>query len=310
MNPALSVLLFTTLSGAGLGVLFLLGVVQSVTPLPLSRELAVVPPAVGALLLGGGLAAAFLHLGRPSRAWRAFSQWRTSWLSREAVSATATLVLCAVVAGLVWTDATSTAVRGAWAVLAAASAATLLTTARIYTSLPTIRAWSNGFVLPSLSAAAVLSGALLLWLMLSLAQWRLPDAAALALSALALALGAIKFAYWRFIDRVDHGAAAGRVTGLAMLGAVRAGESPHTETNFLLREMAYVVARRHAARLRVIAWLGFAAIPAGCAVLALSLRGGDTGLALVAVASILPGLFVERWLFFAEARHVVVGYYR
>lgn len=310
MNPALSVLFFTTLSGAGLGLLFLLGLVQSAAPLPLSRELAVVPPTVGAVLLAGGLAAAFLHLGRPSRAWRAFSQWRSSWLSREAIAATVTLLLCASVVALVWSDATSSAVRVAWCLLALSAAITLLTTARIYTSLPTIRAWANGFVLPFLGGAALLSGGLLLWLMLAFAQWRVPTGAAIVLSGAALGLGVLKSAYWRFIDRTDHGVGAARATGLAPLGVVRPGESPHTETNFLLREMAYQVARRHASRLRALAWLGFAAVPAGCGVLAAFLRGGDAGLAAVGSVCVLVGLFVERWLFFAEARHVVVGYYR
>ena len=37
-----------------------------------------------------GLLSSTLHLGHPERAWRAFSQWRSSWLSREGVLALAT----------------------------------------------------------------------------------------------------------------------------------------------------------------------------------------------------------------------------
>ena len=36
-------------------------------------------------LLVGGLIASFFHLGRPERAWRSATQWRTSWLSREVI---------------------------------------------------------------------------------------------------------------------------------------------------------------------------------------------------------------------------------
>jgi DMSO reductase anchor subunit len=310
MNPALSVLFFTTLSGAGLGLLFLLGIGQTFVPLPLSREIAVIPPAVGAILLCAGLAAAFMHLGRPARAWRAFSQWRSSWLSREGVAASATLLVCAAVVALVWFDAAGHWVRGAWGLLAAGASTTLWTTARIYTSLPTIRAWANGYVLPFFAGAALVSGALLLWSLLSLAQWRLPTGAALFLAVLAAALGWLKLAYWRFIDHTDHGADAGRATGLARLGSVRPAEAPHTETNFLLQEMAFRVARRHARRLRGIALACFAVVPCVVALLAATLRDGDFGLAASAFGLSMVGLFVERWLFFAEARHVVVGYYR
>jgi DMSO reductase anchor subunit len=37
------------------------------------------------VLLLLGLASSFLHLGRPERAWRAATMWRTSWLSREVI---------------------------------------------------------------------------------------------------------------------------------------------------------------------------------------------------------------------------------
>ena len=45
----------------------------------------IVSGGVTLLLLAGGLLASFFHLGRPERAWRAASQWRTSWLSREVI---------------------------------------------------------------------------------------------------------------------------------------------------------------------------------------------------------------------------------
>ena len=40
-----------------------------------------------ALLVSAGLLSSVGHLGKPLRAWRAFSQWRSSWLSREGVAA-------------------------------------------------------------------------------------------------------------------------------------------------------------------------------------------------------------------------------
>ena len=91
MHPAFSVLFFTTLSGAGYGLLawtmLLLaferpGALMGSTPM---MFLGLIGAAV--VLFSVGLLSSLGHLGKPGRAWRAFSQWRTSWLSREGVLA-------------------------------------------------------------------------------------------------------------------------------------------------------------------------------------------------------------------------------
>ena len=309
MYPALSVIFFTTLSGAGLGLLFWFGLAQAAGPLPLSREIALVPPALGTLLLLVGLGSSFLHLGRPGRAWRAFSQWRTSWLSREAVAALLTLCTVAVVAWVTWTVPAAPASRVAAAVLSLLAGITVYTTAGIYFSLRPIPAWHNGFVAPGFLLAAILSGATWLWLLLSLAQWQPGRGASFALCGGAVAYALLKIAYWRHIDRRGDEVHAGVATGLSGLGRVRPAEAPHTESNYLLREMGYVVARRHAQRLRAVVVLGCGALPALGATAALGGHGGSLT-ALATVLCLTAGLLTERWLFFAEARHVVVAYYR
>src|SRR3546814_9410200 len=87
MKPAFSVIFFTTLSGAGYGMLFWLGLRYAWQPLPLSRDFALVLFALALALVSIGLLSSLLHLGRPARAWRALSQWHSSWLSREGVLA-------------------------------------------------------------------------------------------------------------------------------------------------------------------------------------------------------------------------------
>ena len=94
-------------------------------------------------------------------------------------------------------------------------------------------------------------------------------------------------------------------TGLSGLGAVRSIMPPHTSENYLQHEMGFVVARKHAARLRIIALVGGGVVPAA---LVLFGRGSAPVLGL-AVLLHLAGVFVERWLFFAEAKHVVSLYY-
>ncbi|MGB2893464.1 MAG: DmsC/YnfH family molybdoenzyme membrane anchor subunit, partial [Albidovulum sp.] len=94
MHPAPSVILFTTLSGAGFGLLFVLAT-GAVAVFGLEAFLLW---GLGYLLATAGLLASTFHLGRPERAMRAFSQWRTSWLSREAWAAAGALLMLAPVA--------------------------------------------------------------------------------------------------------------------------------------------------------------------------------------------------------------------
>src|SRR6187397_1017269 len=114
MHPALSVILFTTLSGAGYGVLMLVGLHVALAPAASAQR----PVAVAAMLLAlvmaaGGLLASFWHLGHPERAWRAFSQWRSSWLSREAVAAALSFVPALALAWLLWQGGDARALRAA-----------------------------------------------------------------------------------------------------------------------------------------------------------------------------------------------------
>jgi DMSO reductase anchor subunit len=308
MNPALSVIVFTTLSGAGLGLLAWFGLAQALGPLPLSREIALLPLGVGVILLTAGLASAFLHLGRPGRAWRAFSQWRSSWLSREAIAATLTILAAVGNGAATWSMPGTTLAAAGGAALAVLALATVVTTAGIYFSLRPIPAWHNGFVAPTFLLAAAVSGAAWWWFLLSLAMWRPDRGMATAFAAGALAFAALKVGYWRHIDRITH-ADTGAATGLHALGRVRPAEAPHTESNYLLREMGFALARRHARRLRPAAVLLAGVLPALAALAAIGGHGGSA-VATGALLSLISGVFVERWLFFAEARHVVIAYYR
>jgi DMSO reductase anchor subunit len=75
-----------------------------------------------------------------------------------------------------------------------------------------------------------------------------------------------------------------------------------------MREMGYRVARRHAQKLRRLAGAFAFVVPiAACALSLMSPLGlVGAGLAVLAMAA---GLLLERWLFFAEAEHVVMLYY-
>ena len=311
MHPATSVIFFTSASGGGLFLLALLGIFGALGFLPPDPVLGLAGFGLAFAALSAGLVSSTFHLGHPERAWRAFSQWRSSWLSREGVLAVATYVPAGLYAILwIFFGRISPALGLLTAVLAIA---TVAATAMIYASLKTIQRWSNSFVLPNYLLLGWASGGA--WLAL-IANLRLP-AADLALlgfdwTAIAgLAFAALgKALYWRYIDGSRSAATPESATGLGSIGKVRLFAAPHTEENYLLKEMGYRVARKHALKLRLIALgLGFTgpAILIFCA----TLVPGGIAVALVALAVIgnAAGTLTERWLFFAEARHTVTLYY-
>ena len=325
MHPAFSVLLFTTLSGAGYGLLMWAGLFI-LTPYVQGRPPTQgVLPALWALMLVAGLVlttvgllSSMLHLGKPMRAWRAFSQWRTSWLSREGVFAVLTalpvLALLGLIAALVATGSYAAIGGVIVPVLATAmlllSIATVACTAMIYASLKPIPAWRHPLVLPGYFVFALLTG----WLVLmALVNWSaLSDEAlgviVLVTFALALIAAALKLVYWFRIDRQPLGATRGEAVGLPGRD-VDVFERPNTQANYINREMGYVLARKHARPLRVVALLLFTVVPMVAAWLAWANPEQAGPIFTVGALLGLTGTLVERWLFFAQARHLVTLYY-
>ncbi|AQZ51220.1 dimethyl sulfoxide reductase anchor subunit family protein [Martelella mediterranea] len=309
MHPAFSVIFFTTASGAGYGLLFLLGLAAAFGLLPPDPWLGLVGFGLSLGLISAGLLSSTAHLGRPERAWRAFSQWRSSWLSREGVSSVATYVPAVALAfGWVILQASGgwMALAGGLAVIGAV--ATVIMTAMIYASLKPVAEWHGPWTLPAYLVFAAMTGLTLLNALLVIFGPASRLVAALAV-LLALAGWAVKRGYWAYRDSGKGQPTANQALGLGE-GQIRQVQSPHSEQNYLLKEMGYRVARKHAARLRLIAQALAFALPAACLVLSLLLPGPlALVLALAAVPLQLAGMLVERWLFFAEARHTVTLYY-
>ena len=315
MNPALSVIFFTTLSGAGYG---LLGWTAVGALLQQPARALLGSLLLGLLLVSIGLLSSLGHLGQPQRAWRALSQWRTSWLSREGVAALATYLpaLClglALLPALIAGDARTAQVAlgpagiGCAVALVACALATVACTAMIYASLKPIPAWRHRLVLPVYLLFALVGGGLLALVMLAFAS-RVHAGALLAACLGAIALAACKWRYWQAIDITSLPFTRGAAVGLPARAATLF-ERPMTESNYITREMAYVLARKHSRRLRAVAIACIAVVPVACLLAGALVAPLQPAACVLAALFALTGAFVERWLFFAEARHLVTLYY-
>lgn len=306
MNPAFSVIVFTTLSGAGYGLWIWSALALLLAPAAPRPMLAAL--ALGFVLVAAGLSSSLAHLGKPLRAWRAFSQWRSSWLSREGVCAVATFVPALALGALLWRGGEGGTLRAAALLLILGSLATVACTAMIYASLKPVPAWRHGAVLPVYLLFALHLGALLLGA-IAPSAFAPPVTFPLLAIVLGLVLGGLKTAYWRAIDREPGLPSRGAAVGLPDRSAT-VFERPNTEANYLTREMGFVLARRHAGRLRLVALALVAGVPTFCLLAILQFPAASpVGGYGVAAASALLGAAVERWLFFAQARHVVAVYY-
>jgi DMSO reductase anchor subunit len=302
MNPAYSVILFTAASGAGYGLLALLGLV-GFNHGPVSSfvfGLVAIVTALGLITIG--LLSSTFHLGHPERAWRAFSQWRSSWLSREGVASVITYAP-ALLFGATWLGIIhAPALIGPLGLLTAIMCAiTVFCTAKIYSTLRTIRAWNHPLVVPVYLAFAFASGGALLTAIATIFDRFQIFQVILTIAAL-LVLIVLKFFYWRGIDSAERTHTMAAATGLGQ--GVRQWEVPHTSENYIMKEMGFAVARKHALKLRSAVFILFV-----ITLLALASCILSPWFSFVAAPAILLAAVVERWLFFAEAQHVVSLFY-
>ncbi len=306
MHPAPSIIVFTVASGLGYGLAFFLGL-GLLDPAAPATWIAQV---LALCLIGGGLLSSTLHLGNPRRAWRAFSQWRTSWLSREGVLAVVAFVPLTATAAL-----SIFAGEYLWPVGWLGSAlciATVYCTSMIYASLKAVDAWHTPLTPASYLLLSGAGGALLASFFAAAGGGQVIWTAGLSLFLLPAAW-TVKRAWRVRMQNLAPTSTAETATGLGPIGAVRLLERPHTTENYLTREMGFRVARKHARKLWAIAVASGGAAPFLLVLAAVVLPEGAPAVVMAAMAlacmAFVAGALVERWLFFAEARHAVMNYY-
>jgi DMSO reductase anchor subunit len=308
MNPAFSVIVFTTVAGAAQGLVVALALAMlggvAVGPAFAARALL-----LAAALLVVGQGASFHNHGRPERAWRAAAMWRSSWLSREVIVLPGFIALV-----LVWWLAFRLGAAAAWTHLAlplaaiAAAALLWLCTAMIYACLRFIEEWAHPLTFVNFVLTGLASGSILAVAAGSLAGEAafVAALAPLAVAATLVACGARLLALRRNAG-LRHRSSVQSATGIAAPRLVQTSMGM-SAGSFNTREFFHGASRATLRTVRIAAVvLGFV-VPALLAAHALASGQGVWWLCAVPVQ--VAGLLADRWTFFAEAKHPQNLYYQ
>jgi sulfite dehydrogenase (quinone) subunit SoeC len=299
MKPALSVIFFTVSSGAGLGLLVWLLVASLMADhIRMDGDTFFKGTAIAAGLITAGLISSTLHLANRKNAIYALTRVRTSWLAREGVAALclyplATLHVYALHVG--WPQITPITL----ALLIADALAVLYCTGMIYACLKTVPRWNTWMTPVKYVMFGLMSGAVLLPAVLSLRPAAVGPVRTPMVAILLLAAGLVLYlAYLLKHPRQPH--TINDALGFQQ-GRVRLLDAGHSQGTFLTNEFGFTVAREKA---RVLRWVAIV-----CAFIVPLLLCFFTQWFWLASIICLIGLLVERWLFFAEAEHVVRLYH-
>lgn len=307
MHPAFSVIFFTVASGAGFG-LFSLLFIADFFKLggSFSSDELVAGGLIALALVVFGLLSSTFHLANPKNAWRAFSRFRTSWLSREGVFAVVFMPLALIYLASIMFDAPQWLRVSSGFLTAVMAWITVFSTGMIYACLKTILQWNTPLVPANYLALGYASGSLLLLLGAVVAG--LDTTPYIAMAALIMAIAAVlKAIYYFWIRSPGLSPTINTATGLTR-AKVKLLDTGHTHGTFLTQEFGFQIARQKAGLLKVVVFvLGFV-LPGLMLVWVFNQQGGQAAAIIAAVAG-LAGAAVERWLFFAEARHVVNLYH-
>ena len=323
MHPAFSVIFLTVLIGLGQGVFLALATAEiyayfDLLPMPPEPRFYLIGSLVALALLIGGLIASFFHLGRPERAWRAATMWRTSWLSREVIVLPAFMAVVAIYALLQFAEwnpvliarAEAAPVRLSLIVVALgtlAAFALFVCTAMIYASVKFLQEWHTPLTVLNYILIGGASGFVFTAAIAGLfAPHLVTFFAGLAVFLMVLAL------IGRTASLIRNARLRPKSTVQTAIGVHHRQIAQKTQGamggSFNTREFFH---GRSKAYLKLVRWtflaLGFV-LPLVLVIAAITLAQID--LIAAAVVTQITGLLVERWFFFAEANHPQNIYYQ
>ena len=307
MHPSKSIIFFTVISGTGygifIGLLFNILFVEIVYTLEYKLFLSL----VSFLMILAGLLSSTLHLGHPERAWRAFSQWKTSWLSREGLAAIITFIPM-ILFYYFWL----TNIKGYILLLILTSVFSIITifcTGQMYASLKTIPSWNNPLVTPLYVLNGITIGSLFVYSLNFFYDHNL-NLFEKFIYIIIIINFLSKVIYWISIKKKSN-------TNIETAVGIKSNditffEGPHTGKNFLTTEMINTISNQNSNFLRMVVCIlsfitplyminQYATLVTDPFILKISM--------FIMFILALIGMIIERYLFFIQSKHVVGLYY-
>ena len=310
MKPDKFVIYFTVSSGTGYGIIMSLLCVFIFFDLNIPFNLKVLISTISFLMITSGLVASTVHLGHPERAWRALSQWRSSWLSREGLAAIIGFIPI-ILFYYFWIFMSNPKLSFYFLIISSLfSLITIYCTAKIYSSLKSIPAWNNPLVPIIYIINSLVLGSLITFTILFYYKIKI-DFLSNFIIALTFSALFIKTLYWFLIKQTSKSNIS-TATGLGTKHTTNFFEGPHTGKNFLTSEMINKIKKSKSSLLRIIFCIFTYITPAYFLIqlpyLILSDYVISINLIVITILAII-GMLIERYLFFIEAKHTVSLYY-
>ncbi|CAM3615978.1 dimethyl sulfoxide reductase anchor subunit family protein [Polynucleobacter brandtiae] len=308
MRPQFSIIIFTTLAGMAQGLLFFLALF-SLNAEPISSSFLTnlaLPIGLGLLILG--LVASIFHLGRPERAWRSATMWRTSWLSREVIVLPALMVITCLAYFYAYLNQVP---QWLWIALLISTVILWICTAKIYQCIRFIQEWSHPSTMSNFILLGMSSGFILLELLLALWGEPMNGISNSSLSILAFILLFISLNLKLWIWRRNKGLKP--VSTLASATGIKGNPIRQTSMglmggSFNTREFFHHQTDRVISNIRKVILLCAYVLP--MILIASTISNPNTSLIALSLFINVIGLLAERWMFFAEANHPQNLYYQ
>jgi len=323
MHPAFSVIFLTTLIGVGQGLFLALITGQSYSAVELlpsqdSTNFYGIGAAIALLFLIGGLIASIFHLGRPERAWRSATMWRTSWLSREVIILPIVMTLVFAYAAMhffsfdtvLFTTITGARLHASLVIGAIGAIATFLLflcTGMIYASIKFLQEWATSLTVINYLLLGTASGFLLATafatitapdLMNFFGIWTTIILSFAFISRMASLLRNSRIKYKSSIQTaigIRHQKIEQKSMGM-MGGSVNTRDFFHHQTTLVFDSVKWGFIILTFIVPLILLWMGMA-------------KSSATILIIAFVFQYI-GLILERWFFFAQANHPQNLYYQ
>ena len=310
MKPDIAVIYFTVCSGTGYGMIISLLCILFNSNLEIILNIKILITSISFFLITSGLISSTIHLGHPERAWRALSQWKSSWLSREGIAAILTFFPL-VLFYISWIFHISLEITKLTLLISSVfSLITIFCTAKIYSSLKAIPAWNNPLVPIIYILNALILGSIFTFTILFCFEIKIYLLSNLIIF-LSLTSLFIKILYWYSIKKPSK-TNIYTATGLGDKKRTSFFEGPHTGKNFLTTEMINKINISKSILLRIAFCIFTYITPAYYIFLQPNLIVSNQVVSITLViitflASI--GMLIERYLFFIESKHTVSLFY-